>query len=101
MHRVRGAILVLEAETGGVSDLSRAEKLAEAERCFGEAIESARRLGARSWELRTALDLNRLLDSQGRADEGRHVLAEIHAWFSEGLDTPDLVEAGRLLEQHR
>ena len=100
MERVKGAVLMLEAEAEGGLDPSRAEKLAQAEGCFREAIESAQRLGARSWELRAALDLDRLLQSQGRADEGRQVLAELYDRFEEGFDTPDLVEARRLLEQH-
>ena len=90
---------MLEAEAVAESDRSRLQKLAEAEQCFGDAIESARRLGARSWELRAALDLTRLLQSQGRTDEARRALAELYDWFDEGLDTPDLVEAKRLLEQ--
>ncbi len=64
-----------------------------------EAIQVARAHQARSWELRSATDLARLLQSQHRAGEARQHLAPIYAWFKEGLGTPDLVEAGRLLEQ--
>jgi predicted ATPase len=56
-------------------------------------------MGAKAWELRTAMSWARLLESQGRSDEGRPMLAEIYNWFTEGFDTPDLKEAKALLDQ--
>ena len=35
----------------------------------------------------------------GRGDEAREMLAAIYGWFTEGFDTPDLVEAKALLEE--
>ncbi len=71
----------------------------EAEACFRHAIEVARGQEARSWELRATTSLARLLREQGRGAEGREMLAAIYGWFTEGFDTPDLVEAKRLLEE--
>ena len=57
----------------------------------------AQRQEARSWELRATASLARLLRVQGRAAEGRDMLAAIYGWFTEGFDTPDLIEAKDLL----
>jgi hypothetical protein len=35
---------------------------------------------------------------QGKRDEARGLLAAIYGWFTEGLDTRDLMEAKALLE---
>jgi DNA-binding SARP family transcriptional activator/predicted ATPase len=61
--------------------------------CFGRAIEVARRQAARSWELRAASSLARLLARQGQADEAGRILAPVYDWFTEGFDTADLREA--------
>ena len=66
--------------------------------CFRRAIDVARRQQARSWELRTASSLARLLAAEGRRDEARRALTEIYHWFTEGFDTADLREAKALLE---
>jgi Zn-dependent protease len=44
-----------------------------------------------------ALPLARLEAEAGRRDTARDLLAPLCAWFTEGLDTPDLVEAKALL----
>jgi predicted ATPase len=71
---------------------------AEAEASFQRAIEVARRQEARSWELRTTTGLARLWHKQGRTAEAQALLAEIYGWFTEGFETPALVEARALLE---
>jgi predicted ATPase len=72
--------------------------IAEAETCFRSAVEIARQRGARTPELRAATSLARLLQAQGRRDEARAALLELHRSFTEGLDTQDLVDARLLLE---
>jgi DNA-binding SARP family transcriptional activator len=69
----------------------------EAERCFRHAIEVARGQEAKSFELRAATSLARLLQTQGRAEEARPMLSEIYGWFTEGFDTADLMEAKAVL----
>jgi predicted ATPase len=62
-----------------------------------EAIEQARRIGGLSWQLRAAADLARLWRNQSRTAEPRLVLQQVYDQFTEGLETPDLVEARQLL----
>jgi predicted ATPase len=69
----------------------------EAETCFRQALDVARRQQAKSWELRAAMSLSRLWQRQGKHDEARRLLTEIYGWFTEGLDTLDLQEAQALL----
>ena len=72
---------------------------AEIERVFGDALAVARRQGARAYELRAAVAYGRFLRDHGRAGEGRALLAPVYAWFTEGFDTRDLVEAKALLDE--
>jgi predicted ATPase len=55
--------------------------------------------GPRSWELRAATSLARLLRDTERRDEARTILANIYNWFTEGFDTADLKEAKALLDE--
>jgi adenylate cyclase len=71
----------------------------EAEACFRRALEIARGQQARWLELRAAVSLARLWQAQGRAAEARDLLAGIYKWFTEGLNTVDMIEARALLEQ--
>jgi tetratricopeptide (TPR) repeat protein len=72
---------------------------ADAAALFHRALEIARAQEAKSFELRAATSLARLLHADGSDAEGRALLAPIYGWFSEGFDTRDLVEAKTLLEQ--
>ena len=42
--------------------------------------------------------LSRLWQSQGKREEARKALEEVHSWFTEGFTTPDLIEAKALLD---
>jgi class 3 adenylate cyclase/predicted ATPase len=70
-----------------------------AEASFRKAIAIARGQQAKSWELRAATSLARLLARQGKREEARNVLAPTQGWFTEGFDTADLMAAKALLEQ--
>jgi predicted ATPase len=91
LHRLRGELLLALST----------EQYAEAETCFHQALDIARRQEARSWELRAAMSLSRLWQRHGKLQEARELLAPIYAWFTEGFDTADLQEAKALLEEHR
>jgi predicted ATPase len=71
----------------------------KAEACFATALEIARKQGAKSWELRAATSMARLLWLQGKRGPARDILAPIYGWFTEGFDTLDLREAELLLEE--
>jgi tetratricopeptide (TPR) repeat protein len=75
--RVRGELHLKERRT----------ELAEED--FREALDLAQKMRAKAWELRSTISLARLLRDTGRHDVARTMLAEIHNWFNEGLDTPD------------
>lgn len=67
--------------------------------CFRRSLELGRHQGARSWELRTAIDLAALLSAQGQRESARALLQPIYEQFTEGSDTADLKAAARLLEK--
>jgi hypothetical protein len=69
-----------------------------AEDLFRLSLDMARQQGALSWELRSAMSAARLLQAQGRVSEARDLLAPVHARFTEGFGTADLVAARRLLD---
>ncbi len=66
---------------------------------FREAVFAARRIGSKTYELRAATSLARLLDKQGKRGEAHATLAEIYNWFTEGFDTADLKDAKSLLDE--
>ncbi|MCZ6874514.1 MAG: hypothetical protein O7G88_13465, partial [bacterium] len=71
----------------------------EAETCFHQALDIARRQQAKSWELRAASSLARLWQSQGKRQDAYDLLAPVYGWFTEGFDTADLQEAKALLNE--
>jgi predicted ATPase len=87
-YRLQGELLLRQATPDA----------AQAEACFQRALAIARRQQAKSWELRTAMNLARLWQGQGKRAEARQLLAPIYNWFTEGFDTADLREAKGLLE---
>jgi predicted ATPase len=71
----------------------------EAEECFQQALDTARRQQAKSLELRAAMSLSRLWQQKGKIEKAHQLLSEIYGWFTEGFDTADLKEAKVLLEE--
>jgi predicted ATPase len=106
LYRLKGELL-LRADVqrptsnvrGMVRDMSPAPT--EAENCFQQALDVARRQSAKSLELRAAMSLSRLWQQQGKQVEARQLLAPLYGWFTEGFDTADLQEARALLEALR
>jgi class 3 adenylate cyclase/predicted ATPase len=72
---------------------------AKAQTYFNGALAVSREQQAKSWELRAAMSLARLLRDQDRRDEARDLLAPVYGWFTEGFDTPDLKDAKALLAE--
>jgi len=73
----------------------------EAERWFLEALQVARCQKAKSLELRAAMSLGRLRQSQAKKEEACKLLAGVYEWFTEGFETADLKDAKLLLEEWR
>ena len=61
-----------------------------AEAALRAAIAVAQGQRAKSWELRAAMTLARLLGRRGAPEAGREVLEPVLGWFSEGFETSDL-----------
>jgi predicted ATPase len=66
---------------------------------FERALAVARVQRAKSWELRAAMSMARLLRDQGKRQQARDLLAPVYGWFTEGFDTLDLKQAKALLEE--
>ena len=71
----------------------------EAASCFRQAIVIAQNQSAKSWELRAAVSLAKLWQSQGKRQAAYDLLAPVYDWFAEGFDTPDLIDARMLLNE--
>ncbi|MEO8178818.1 MAG: hypothetical protein ABI895_08300 [Deltaproteobacteria bacterium] len=93
VFRLKGELLA-EQEQCGESAGKPAEQDLSAESCSRQAIAISTAQGARLLELRAAVSLARYLLRQGQAAQGRARLADVYSWFTEGLDTADLKEAG-------
>jgi class 3 adenylate cyclase/predicted ATPase len=88
-HRVAGEIALKSPE----ADAPKAQAH------FERALAVARAQQAKSWELRAAMSMARLLRDQGRRGEARDLLAPVYGWFTEGFDTLDLKQARTLLDE--
>ena len=91
--------LILAEKVEAYSNENTAATLAQAESNFQEALAIAQRQDAKSWELRAALSLSELWRTQNRGKDAYDLLKPIYAWFSEGLDTKDLIRAKNLLKE--
>jgi predicted ATPase len=89
LNRLEGELLLASKEP----DPKRAEA------SFRTAIAVARGQGAKSYELKAATSLARLLARQGSGGDARDLLAPVYGWFTEGFDTIDLKDAKALLDQ--
>jgi predicted ATPase len=70
----------------------------EAMRSFVRGLSCAREQLSRLWELRVTMSLARLRLRQGSPRDAAQLLAPICAWFAQGSDTADVIEAQTLLD---
>jgi predicted ATPase len=84
--RARGELLLARGERAG------------AESNLRQAIAHASTQQAKSFELRSATALARLLIADARREDARQTLAPIYQWFTEGFTTADLGAARETLE---
>jgi predicted ATPase/DNA-binding winged helix-turn-helix (wHTH) protein len=78
-----------------------ASNQAAAEECFERSITVARRQGALSLELRTAMAIAEVRLRDGRCIAAHDALAPVYARFTQGLDTVDLRAAREILDACR
>ncbi|MFJ4144585.1 ATP-binding protein [Pseudomonas sp. NPDC089734] len=69
-----------------------------AEALLLKASSVAQAQGALAWELRCACSLAQLKQRQGHRQQAYSLLSAVHARFTEGFATPDLVKARQLLD---
>jgi DNA-binding winged helix-turn-helix (wHTH) protein/tetratricopeptide (TPR) repeat protein len=84
LHRVRGELLLASRPSD-----------AEGIQCLERALELARWNGARSFELRALVSLNKAQRTKARL----HELSTVYATFTEGHESGDLADAAELLRQ--
>ena len=75
LHRRKGELLLMQ----------QGQKVGEAEECFRQALDIARRQKAKSLELRAAMSLSRLWQQQGKKREAHQLLADIYGWFTRNV----------------
>jgi predicted ATPase len=86
LHQVRaGLLLHAQGQSSEAAEASLQQALAVAQQ-QGKGV-----------ELYAATSLARLWLDRGRRDAARELLGPIYGWFTEGFDTPDLVNAKALL----
>jgi predicted ATPase len=87
--RIKSELLLLQGGSGAA---------AAAEDHYKQGLDSARRQGALSWELRATTSLARLWREQNRSTEAIALLAPIYNRFTEGFETDDLKAAKALID---
>jgi class 3 adenylate cyclase/tetratricopeptide (TPR) repeat protein len=85
--RVKGTLLAAKGDLEG------------AESSYLASLDWAQCQQAKSWELRAATSLARLMRDQGRIREAYDLLSPVYGWFTEGFATKDLKEAKALLDE--
>ena len=97
--RVKANLLLQLAASKGIP-ASRSRALREeSEICLRTSISKAQIQASKNWELRATVDLGRLLKSSRREAEAVSMVQAAYGWFTEGFDTPDLVQARALLAE--
>ena len=88
LHRLKGALLWQQGAA-----------VAEVETHFERALAVARQQQSRSLLLRAAMSLGRLWQTQGKSRQAHKAVKALYDQFSEGFDTPVLVQAKTLLAE--
>ncbi len=73
--------------------------LDNAESAYRESLAVAARQQAKSYELRSTMRLGRVWNQRGKTAEAKEALANIYNRFTEGFETPDLIDARKLLTE--
>jgi tetratricopeptide (TPR) repeat protein len=87
LYRLKGELLLAESNSRN-----------PAEKWFLRAIETADRYQSKAWKLRATTSLVRLWQKQGRREEAFKAISTVYGTFTEGFNTPDLLDAATLLD---
>jgi adenylate cyclase len=87
LKRVKGDLYLLKGDEQAAED------------AYLKAIAIAQGDGTKMFELEAVKHMARMWRKQGKVDQGREMLQDIYDWFTEGFDTPMLVEAKRMLAE--
>jgi predicted ATPase len=90
---------MLRASACGLLKQGDGNASGEAQSLFRRSLDTARRQGALSWELRSATSLARHWQGRCRFAQARELLAPVYGRFNEGFATADLTAARRLLDE--
>ena len=82
----------------GVLGVRRKAAHASIEASYQQALSISREQGARALELRAATSLARIWWEHEKRKQAADLLSPVYEWFTEGFDTPDLVDARNLLD---
>jgi predicted negative regulator of RcsB-dependent stress response len=85
LQRVKGDLYLLE------------EDEIAAEETYLAAVATAQEQSAKLLELEAVHRLARLWQKQGKDNQAKQMLQEVYDWFTEGFDTPILIEARELM----
>jgi predicted ATPase len=72
--------------------------VARAENLYQQAVDTTKETKATMLELRAAMKLSRLRQSQGKIEQARSVLNNAYVKMTEGFKIPDLIQAQALLK---
>jgi tetratricopeptide (TPR) repeat protein len=86
-YRLKGDVLLIISQ----------ENLIQAESFFRKALDLARQQETVMFELKASMSLSKLLQNQGKAEEGQQLLSTAYGKFTEGFSTIDMIEAKKLI----
>jgi tetratricopeptide (TPR) repeat protein len=73
-------------------------RLEDAEKCFRTAFSLATKIDAKSYAIRSATSLGKLLAARGEATEARAMVEPLLKDMTEGFDTREFIDAKQLVE---
>jgi class 3 adenylate cyclase len=99
IQRIRGVLTLRQLVGCSPSSEETIKAHAQAEQAFRDAHTIASRRGAKLFALRASASLATLLTDTPRRQEGQELLNQCLSSFTEGFDSPDLIEARAVLER--
>jgi predicted ATPase len=97
---LKGRVLLENAGSRAGAPILQLDKsrLEDAEKSFRTALSLATNIGAKSYAIRSATSLGRLLSASGKSAEARAIVEPLLKSMTEGFDTREFVDAKQLME---